>query len=145
MSGPVSYLMGSMAQHLQTWLTANSISKVAWENRPLDPAAVDGTEAWARVSFFPKETVQASVGDNGLNEVGGIMLVNLFYPKGKNAGTPNSLADSLVSHFKRGTLTGAVSGYSAKIWNAWRDAALQEPAWFNVPVRVRYYQQVENV
>jgi len=146
MSGVSRHLIGSMADHLQAWFTANSISKVAWENAPLDPPEVDDGNAasWARVTFFPKETRQASVGDAGLNDMGGIMLVNLFRPKGELAGAANVLADSLISHFKRGTLTPAVSGHQTKITNAWRDAALPDDVWFNVPVRVRYYQYVTN-
>lgn len=144
MSGVARHLQGSMASQLQLWLTANNITKVAWENKPIDPPAPDALEAWARVTFFPKETRQATVGDDGMNDMGGIMLVNVFWPKGKLAGTPNELADSLVSHFKRGTTTPTVSGYQTKIFNAWRDAALSDDVWFNVPVRVRYYQYVTN-
>lgn len=145
MSGVNQHLIGSMANKFQAWLTANGYTQVAWENREFTPPAVDGSTPWFRPTFFPAETRQASVGDAGLNEMGGIMLINIFYPKGKNAGTPNQIADSLLSHFKRGTLTDAVSGYQAKIFNAWRDSALPEEAWYNIPVRVRYFQQVNNI
>lgn len=145
MSGVSRHLIGSMAQHLQSWFTTNNIEHVAWENRPLDPPSPNDTEKpWSRVTFFPAETRQASVGDEGLNEMGGIMLVNVFYPKGKSSGTPNQLADSLMSHFKRGTTTTAVSGYQARVFNTWRDAALPDDTWFNVPVRVRFFQHVTN-
>lgn len=146
MSGVSRHLIGAMANHFQGWLTANSVpdSRVAWPNRPMDPPAVDGSVAWYRATFFPSETRQAGVGDNGFNEMGGIMLINVFYPKGKNSGTPNELADSIISYFKRGTLTSAVSGYQARISSAWRDAALPDEVWYMIPVRIRYFQHVTN-
>lgn len=145
MSGVATHIYGSIGYHLQEWFDTNKITAIAWENKSLDPPAIDGTKSWARVSFFPAETRQGSLGDEGLNEMSGIMLVNLFYPKGKGSGILNALADSLVSHFKRGTITAAVSGYTAKIKNAWRDSPLPDDRWFNIPVRVRYYQYVNNI
>lgn len=150
MSGVMAHFDGSLGSHLQTWVTANAstISGVAWPNKEFDPPAVDGGKGWVRPKSFPAETIQATVGDSGLNEVGGIYRIDLFYPKGKAAGVPNQIADSLVSHFKRGTNTPDVSGYSARITRAWREAAQDDKAneaWYHIPVRVQWFQHVANL
>ena len=145
MSRVNSNLFGSMISQLEAFtLTDPRIDGVAYDNRDYDPPKVDKGKLWLRASFFPAETQQATVGDEGLNEVAGIMLVNVFYPKGKDAGVPNAVSDDLVSYFKRGTTCPEVNGYQARVRMAWRDAALPEENWFNVPVRVRYYQHVTN-
>lgn len=149
MSGVAQYLEGSLLTQLQTWLTANSTvlatDPVAYPNREFTPPDASLTaKSWLRVTFIPAETQQASVGDAGMNLMSGIMLINVFSPKGANAGPANALADSLVTAYKRGTNCPAVSGYVARIEKAWRSMALPDERWFNVPVRVKWFQQVTN-
>lgn len=147
MSGVMLNLEGSLITDLETWKAAHSsVAGIAYPNKEFTPPAVDDlTKAWAEVNFFPKETRQAGVGDAGYNEMGGIMMVNIRVPKGSTAGAAKALADALVTAFKRGTNCTAVSGYVARVKNAWQSSPITEEAWFNVPVNIQWYQHVSNV
>lgn len=133
-----------MANYLSSWFASENITSVSWENRAIDAPDTTSTVPWARVTFFPGQTQQATVGDTGYNLMHGILLVNLFYAKGFDTGAVNEAADSLMTYFRRGTITPEVSGYSARINNVWRTRGLEEARWYNLPVNINYFQYVVN-
>lgn len=147
MSGVARHLEGSLITKLEAWKTANPtlVSMIKYPNKAEDSPEADTTKMWLRVSFFPDETDQLTVGDDGLNTMGGIMLINVFAPKGDGAGNANDVADSLVSYLKRGTDCPTVSGYYARVMRSFKSAPIEEERWFNVPVNVRWFQHVANV
>lgn len=135
-------LIGSLSKRLSDWAAENDMT-VRWPNDKAFTPPTDGS-GWIRATFFGLESQQAAVGSTGLNLLEGIMHLSVFYPRGTYAGAAYSKAEALISHFKRGTVTDAVSGVVARVSQAWREADLEEEKWFHVPVKVRYFQHVSN-
>jgi len=121
-----------LEQKLATLVTA---AEVHWENAPFTPPT-DGSP-WYRVTFMPGTPFRGTLGENGFSELRGIFQVSVFYPAGGGSGTARAKADAIVSLFKSGTsLVG--SSLSLLVEMSWREAALNEPDWYHVPVRVRW-------
>lgn len=134
-------LYGSMFQHYNEWADDESLP-VHWPNS--DGFTPPETGLWTKVDLLPAETFQSSVGENGFNLLSGILQISIFAPQNSFTGDLNEAVDSLLAHFKRGTVTAAVSGTSARVEKVWRSAALPDERWYMVPVNIRYFQYATN-
>lgn len=140
MSGIYNEIQAALDGHLNTWAVSVDLS-VAWENIAYEPTI---TEAFVKPAILPAQPSTASLGENGLNRLTGVYQVSLFYPAWEGSGTARDTADSLISHFKRGTsLTSG--GVTIEIERAWRSPAVQEPDWYQIPVSIAWFTYHENV
>ncbi len=114
---------------------------LAWENVPFTPEV---GQPWLKTGFLPAPVRQAELApDGGRNRHQGIYQVSLFYPAGQGSGPARSMAERVISGFKRGTVLSG-EGIKVHIQRAWRGPALSEPDWFQVPVSVQWFAYTAN-
>ena len=107
---------------------------IAWANRRYDPQE---DTPYLQPFLLPSDTVQASLGANGLDKHIGVYQISIFVPllKGKKAG--NDLADAIANHFARGSHlvynTATVRITTVKIGQGRRDSTH-----WHIPVDVNY-------
>ena len=131
MSAPDSDIRSAFATKL---LAFTSVPSIAWENTAFTPAA---GATYLRPTLLTAEPVQAEIGAAGLNRHTGVFQVSIYAPTGTGLLAINTLRNSLIDYFKRGTQLqyGAVT---VTISKAFAGAYLQETAWIHVPVTIRY-------
>jgi len=131
---------------LYTRLTAVSpgaalaAASIAWENRDFVP--VVGTRFYA-VNFLPGNPVAAAMGDAAQNRNVGVMQITIYEPKGIGDVLAQTEAERIAACFKRGTSL-TYSGVTVYIVRAYRQPAMLQDAWFNLPVVVEYQADVDN-
>lgn len=118
---------------LKTWADAVTIA-VAWENLG-DQTDID--EPHVASFLLPAETSINGVGDNDPSDFTGIYQVNVYVQKGDGTIDSRPLVDGLLSAFKKGT-TSQVGAQRVRIVNSWRSSAIDNQAWYTIPVSVRY-------
>jgi hypothetical protein len=118
---------------LKTWADAEPIV-VAWENigRQTD---IDVPHV---ASFLlPAETGVIGLADIAADSYVGIYQVNVYVEKGDGTGSSRPLVDGLLKAFLKGT-TVTVDGQITRIETSWRSNAIDNEAWYVIPVSVRY-------
>jgi len=108
---------------------------VAWSNKAFDP--VIGT-TFVRPALLPAGSVQASLGDSGLDENIGIYQIDIFAEAGKGKNEGMVTADLIADHFKRGTVLTS-NGRNVRIKSVSQLSARVNPdGWFQIPIEVSY-------
>lgn len=118
---------------LKTWADAETII-VAWENigRQTD---IDVPHV---ASFLlPADTTGVGLADSDVQDYTGIYQVNVYVQKGDGTGSSRPLVDGLLNVFAKGT-TVEVDGQKTRIETSWRSSAVDNEAWYVIPVSVRY-------
>ena len=108
---------------------------IAFENVNFE--AVDGV-GWVRGTFAPIVSTRETAGDTGYSRIDGLFNIGVFWPIGKGSGEPRRLADTIIRHFKSGTI---LSEGEARITVAasWRGPALKEDEWYHLPITVEWF------
>lgn len=70
---------------------------IAWENVPFTPPA---SGRYLKAYIMPVVKRGISLGDDGTNEHGGILQIDVMAPLGTGAASP--IVETILSHFKRG-------------------------------------------
>jgi hypothetical protein len=110
--------------------TLPSAPPIAYENQPYTPQT--GT-LWLRESFLPATTVPFTVADGGSLDHSGIYQVSVFAPADGGAAEGQLVAESVATHFARGTQIGQGRVQAVSI-----DTPVVEDGWWMIPVSVRY-------
>lgn len=156
----------AMYQHLvESHGTAISSSLVAWPNIDFTPPS---TGLWYEVAFLPGEPRSAGLGMDAPNRYVGIFQVTVCATHGIGEGTVVSEAERIVTAYKRGTVIMRYNNeygtkpslllypgidvfpinyeVAGKITKAWRGPGYvsSEPAYYQVPVSIQFWADVEN-
>ena len=118
---------------LKSWADAQPIV-VAWKNigRQTD---IDVPHV---ASFLlPAETGLIGLADSDSQDLTGIYQVNVYVQKSTGTGASRLLVDGLLNAFAKGTAT-TVDGQKTRIVKSWRAGAVDNEAWYVIPVSVRY-------
>lgn len=121
-------IQGALRSQLNT--LANK-PPIAWENTNYSPNA---TTLYLRATGLPGDTVQACLGDDGLDEHVGIFQVDVFVPDNKGRTTwPDLVAD----HFKRGTVL-TLNTTNVRITTVSINTAFKDDEFYIVPISITY-------
>lgn len=118
---------------LKAWADSEPII-VAWENVGRQ---TDIREPHVASFLLPAETGVVGLADSDCNDYTGIYQVNVYVSKGGGTGASRPLVDGLLNAFSKGT-TEIVDGQKTRIEQSWRSSAIDNEAWYVVPVSVRY-------
>ena len=127
-----------LENHLNTM--TNLPADIVWENTNFTPTP---DQAFLRVSTQPATPTRTSIGIDGLNTQTGIFLINSFYGKGSGRSVQNTFLSELVDHFKSGTVI-TENSVEIRIESVGPQPAIEEDAWFHVPVQVTYIAYTTN-
>jgi len=118
---------------LATFATSQSVT-VAWPGVPFNPPE---TGSWLEMAWFPNETVNLSLGNDG-SQYRGFGQVSCCCRPGAGDGVALALADAVIDAFPKGTALGI-----AKVERKpWASTVLYAPDRLSVPVTVRYQGSV---
>lgn len=107
---------------------------IAWENTPYDPTK--GT-LYIRPTNIPGDVSQVTLGESGEDRFIGIYQIDVFGEAGKGRKVVEQMADTIASHFKRGTdLT--YNAHSLTVTAVQRRAGQQSEGWYQIPVEIVY-------
>lgn len=99
--------------------------------------AVSG-QRYTRSTLLPGRATQTTIGTTGKDIVRGLYQVDLFYPLDGGVFQINSMADSVVAAFPRGT--ALFNGMTiVNIVSAWREAGARVEPYYSIPVVVEWY------
>ena len=91
-------ISAALSTHLSTM---PSLPSVAWENAPFDPVA--GT-VYLSENYLPATTTEVGLADDSSNQFIGVYQISVHASAGAYKLEAQTLADSVVAHFSRGTL-----------------------------------------
>ena len=92
---------------------------------------------WARSTLLPAETNIVTLGVTGYDELNGLYQVDLFYPSDSGFTAANTMADTVMGAFTKGTqLTG--TGINVEIDKSWRESGRTFDTFYNIPVLVSW-------
>lgn len=111
---------------------------VAWENAEFTPTT--GT-LYLRTFLLPGETIQAALGDNGIDEHVGVYQIDINTPGGAGKGAAISASDTIADAFARGT-TLLYNGVEVRIMSVSRGPALNRDGWYVIPLSINYMAHV---
>lgn len=131
MSAPYSAIRSAFVQKLQAFPTLPS---VAWENVAFTP--VKGSP-YIKPALLPGEPSQAECGEAAQNMHPGVYQISIYAPAGGGSGEIGTLRDSLLDHFKRGTVLNYM-GVSVTITRAFPGPVIQETDWQHVPLSIYF-------
>lgn len=104
---------------------------IAWENVNYNPSS---NTLYLRATGLPADTVQACLGDDGLDFNVGLFQVDVFIPDGKGR---TEWPDDIADHFKRGTVL-TQNGVNVRITSVSIEAAAKDDNFYIVPVTIAY-------
>lgn len=129
----IENIQSAMDTILKAWADAEPIT-VAWENIG---KRTDITEPHVASFMLPAETVGAGLADSDCSDMSGIYQVNVYVEAGKGTAASRPLVDGLLNAFARGTEM-TIDGQKTRIEQSWRSGAVDNEAWYVIPVSVRY-------
>jgi hypothetical protein len=111
-----------------------SLPPVAWENDEYSPTK--GT-LYLKAVTLGDSSVQAELGDTGMDENVGVYQVDVVAPAGtgKNAGMV--MTDLIGNHFKRGTYL-TYNDRTVRIENVNSSEGIIADGWYTIPVSVNW-------
>lgn len=118
---------------LKTWADAQPIA-VAWENVG---TGTDIDVPHVASFMLPAETTGVGLADGDSQDYMGIYQVNVYVRKGDGTAASRPLVDGLLTAFDKGTEL-EVAGQKIRIEISWRSNAVDNEAWYVVPVSIRY-------
>lgn len=143
MGAVLSHLEGSLLLTLNQFLDQDAYTnQVAWPNMSFDPPE---NKKWVKPIITFGDLTQATVGDTGLNRIDAVMSINCCGPINTAMGELNDFIDRVMSWFKRGKDTAAVSSYSMRIISVSKNSPMQYGDHVCVPVKVKLYTETENI
>lgn len=114
---------------LATFATSNSLT-VSWPGVPFTPPE---SGSWLEMAFFPNETINLALGNDG-SQYRGFLQVSCCCRAHGGDGIAVTLADSVIAAFPKGTALGI-----AKVERKpWASTVLIAPDRISVPVTVPY-------
>jgi hypothetical protein len=137
MGAPDSSIRSAFVTRLQS---LTGIPQIAWENTAFTPEL--GTP-YLRPFLLTGEPFQAEIGVDGANRHLGIYQISLYYPALLGVLTLNTMRDSILNHFKRGTVL-EYNAFSITIQKAYGGPMMQEQDWVHVPITIQYYLLASN-
>lgn len=124
-------ISGALDSHLNSMA---GLPPVAWENQNYSPT--QGT-LYLRPTIIPGDTLQAGLGDAGIDEHIGLYQVDVFAEAGVGKGAAVVMADTVADQFSRGTVL-SLNGVDVRIVSTSRGVGTVDGGWFIVPVTVSY-------
>jgi len=93
--------------------------------------------AWAEVVFLDVGNNPFTLGDNGLDEIFGIMQVNLLYPKDRGSRDVKLKADQFLTQYRTGK-SFTHNGVTVDINGCRIGQGFDSRQWWMVPVSIEY-------
>ena len=124
-------------QSLETYVDGLNLGlPIAWENVSYNPVAGN---PFLRVMHFPVDTDKLTIGNAGLMDSDGIMVLGLNYPAGMGSGDALENADAISAAFLVGQSIAADDGYIVfRRCTLEPKEASSDPDWWVLPVMVFY-------
>ncbi len=107
---------------------------IAFENAPFTTS--EG-ETFLAENFLPGETTGVGVSGSDSLDYVGVYQVDVRTPLDEYKVEANALADSVISHFKRGTVM-TFDGQSVVVESATRGNGRADSGWWFVPVTINW-------
>jgi hypothetical protein len=114
---------------------------IAWPNKSFTPPS-DGK--YLRVSDLPLPTRGISLANDGINEYGGLIQIDVMGPLNDGAEPATERAGAVIAHFKRGTRMDN-GGVRVDVVTAYRSPALRDDPRWQVPVTITYRAYAPNI
>lgn len=124
-------ISAALSSHLQT---LPSSPPVAWENAGYTP--VEGTSYIAE-HYLPANQASVGVANSDSIDYPGVYQIDVRVPANKYKAQGNTLADALLSHFKRGTVM-TYDGQSVVVESVSRNQGMRDGAWWMIAVSVNW-------
>lgn len=137
MSAPDTAIQNAFNLHLGT---LPALPSVAWPNMPFTPAA---GVTYLNPVLMTGEPKQSEIGTFGANRHTGVYQISIYAPSGNGMVAINTLRDSIVNHFKRGTKL-VNSGITITIWKAYASAPMTETDRLHIPITIMYTTHAAN-
>lgn len=136
MPSPNTSIRAAFVSHLKM---LPSLPQTAWENVPFDNEG----NTYLKPVLLPGEPTQAEIGYTGRNRHVGVYQVSVLCPSGTGVAEINALKDSIVDHFKRGTVI--TYGYvNVSITKAFAGPMIEGTEWIHCPVTIQYQLLADN-
>lgn len=131
----MSTVFASISAALDARLNAMAaLPPVAWQNVSFTPTS---GVLYLRPTLLPAPTVQAGLGDIGLDAYQGIYQIDIFAAVGGGRGLAEAQADLIGDQFKRGTsLTSG--GISVRLRDVSRTAGIVDGDRFAISISINY-------
>lgn len=125
-------LLQAVSQTLESW-------PLAEENKPFRP---QGGRKWAAVHFLPRLPAAAALGENGSDEVRGLVQIDLNYPTA--TGTDQARRDfELIRQAFHAGARFDHSGQQVLITNCGRAVGQHTDGYYRVPVTISWFAHIE--
>ncbi len=129
----IDNIQSALDSILNDWAQAEPIV-VSWENLGRQ---TDIDEPHVASFLIPAETDAPAVGNGDSLDYTGVYQVSVYVQKGKGTIESRPLVDRLLTAFSRGT-ERIVDGQRTRVIKSWRSSAIDNDAWYLIPVSVRY-------
>lgn len=113
--------------------------KVQYENKTFVPPSAP----WASFWFLPNIPVIASLGDEGFDEVTGILQIDLNWPLNVGETEPAAKADAIRNYFLVGSRFAVMGGPEVTIRAAGRGNGRIEGVNWRISVTISFYAQIK--
>ena len=129
----INNIQSAMDTILKDWADAQPIL-VSWENLGVQ---TDIDEPHVASFLIPAETDTPAIADGDYEDFTGIYQISVYVQKGDGTGASRPIVDSLLTAFARG-VEKTISGQRTRVVKSWRSGAVDNDAWYLIPVSVRY-------
>ena len=97
---------------------------------------------WARITYGPGEVQAEGVGVQSRERLFGVLMVDVFGPKGEGRSACTAAAVNVMQGFKRGDAVSIIGG-ALIVARSYRDVALEEDNWYHIPVRIEFRAELD--
>lgn len=114
-----------------------SSSNVAWENKKFDPPA----NPWARFTYIPNQPEVATLGDEGQDELTGILQIDLNYPQDNGLKDVSDKYESIRTIFAPGNIF-THAGQWVRISSCGRSHGRIVDNYYRVTITIMFYAYI---
>jgi hypothetical protein len=97
---------------------------------------------WARITYGPGEVQADGLGVQARERLFGVLMVDVFGPKGDGRAACTAAAVNVMQNFKRGDAV-LIPGGAVIVIRAYRGVALEEDSWYHIPVRIEFRAELD--
>lgn len=96
-----------------------------------------GASLWARVTYGPGEVRAVGIGQDALERIYGVAIVDIYAPKGEGRTAAVVAAVQVMNRYKRGDAIAWASG-TILVSRSYRNMAIEEENWYHIPVIIEF-------
>lgn len=101
----------------------------------------DGVTPWAAVYYMPNDPSVATLGEDGEDQIDGLLQVDLNYPLGQGEGPSLQAVGRLSAHLLAGTRV-RYGDVEATILRCGARPGREDSGWWRTTVRIAWYARV---